>query len=618
MLVADPALHRREPRPLPSPSTSWHIRAIPAPRSALVQAPVSQPGGRSEAMAPDLPAMESPLGTSLADEIENAYKSPRSGRIFTLMGPNGAGKSRLLRAIKAQLDQKNVPSFYLTSNRPPHIQLSIPALSAEFAPLLEGKKEPWRHIFDALLQPAKIIPGSTKSGKADLKLALGAFLYRAVTDYDNQYEKYKEDLAKYHDNGGGEKPMPPPRLIDAIEAKIERIIGYKTTIEVQSHRTVKTIKMSFSVDGKNVELNDLSDGEKQILIIGFFLMQADQMSFVFLADEPELYLNEARAVELWENLEISFHDAVFLYATHSPSFATRPVVDKAFLIDRKTGVIPLDPMQPLPATVVRDIVGARIQILRNSKPIIFCEDDAHELLIKDLFDDQFHPVKLGGCEAVSRVIASERAWTQTRSRGVSLCELVDRDAQDEREVLDLEAKGVFCLPFYETEAVLLLPEMALFFILEVTGRTITPDAYNSWLVSSAEFYRKAQLAKLEKYLVYRRHSSLSYDFDENNRTLENVTVLPPDKLEEDFIRRANEMLDSINMRDILGILRQIKSKLLYTGVRVEATKKVGKCFPENALHCFRLLRGYKGFREHLLAVESLIELKGKVEAALRR
>ncbi len=187
------------------------------------------------------------------------------------------------------------------------------------------------------------------------------------------------NLLEFHDGTISEKPQRKPKLVEAVQDTLKEVIGY----DAQITRGDRETKITFRRGDQQFDSAQLSDGEKHLLLASVFLVAEYPGRFIFLVDEPELYLNEARAIDVWESLEAKFPRAVFLYATHNIVFATRPTVDATYLMGLDGNIEQVDRDRPIPSAIIRDIVGTRIQLLRSSATPIFCEDELSKLVLED-------------------------------------------------------------------------------------------------------------------------------------------------------------------------------------------------------------------------------------------
>lgn len=270
-----------------------------------------------------------PAEVTLTDRLREAYSHPEAGRVFSLVGPNGAGKSRCLSGIRDTLSRDDIPCMLWPARRALHLQ-SGPEDPVPSPGTLDGV---WTYFMDRFVKWGNPLDAST---------VLSALLINIVDSDIKRVDQYKDILYQWSksQNLGNSlaKPVEPPSIIAIVESTISNILGYKTSLTwtisnpgTPGHHYIVTL--TFRKDEHSFDFYGLSDGEKEIVVISMFLIKSDNRKFVFLIGEPETFLNEARAIEIWERLEMQFPQAVFLYATHNLGFATRPTVDKTYVID---------------------------------------------------------------------------------------------------------------------------------------------------------------------------------------------------------------------------------------------------------------------------------------------
>ncbi|MFB2681455.1 AAA family ATPase [Shewanella mangrovisoli] len=96
--------------------------------------------------------------------------------------------------------------------------------------------------------------------------------------------------------------------------KIINSMMQRKTFSINAQNELQIITQS----GKNLPLNKLSSGEKQLLIVlGEALLQ-EKKPWVYIADEPELSLHVTWQETLVENLRSINPNAQIIFATHSP------------------------------------------------------------------------------------------------------------------------------------------------------------------------------------------------------------------------------------------------------------------------------------------------------------
>jgi len=80
-------------------------------------------------------------------------------------------------------------------------------------------------------------------------------------------------------------------------------------------------ELTIRKDGKRIPTDDLSSGEKQLLILLIETLLQKEEPFVFLADEPELSLHVEWQAKVISSIKILNPRSQVIVATHSPEIA---------------------------------------------------------------------------------------------------------------------------------------------------------------------------------------------------------------------------------------------------------------------------------------------------------
>jgi hypothetical protein len=155
---------------------------------------------------------------------------------------------------------------------------------------------------------------------------------------------------------------------------------------------------------------ELSDGERQALFILADIALSAESHSLIVADEPELNLNPLLANRLWDTLERYLPNAVFIYGTHSISFAMRPSVAAVVALKANgRSALQVDSFNALDRNEAREFLGAIPAILSAATALVVEGDD-------DSFDAPFYRwvigrtdiavVPIGGCQDVTPSRAS--------------------------------------------------------------------------------------------------------------------------------------------------------------------------------------------------------------------
>lgn len=112
-------------------------------------------------------------------------------------------------------------------------------------------------------------------------------------------------------------------VINSNPKKIERITSIINGLFAGSGRSISKFdsKITFQQDGEEVELNDLSTGQKRLMIILLTVILQNEKPSILLLDEPEtsLHITTQRAL-VRTILELNPNVQLFI-ATNSPSIA---------------------------------------------------------------------------------------------------------------------------------------------------------------------------------------------------------------------------------------------------------------------------------------------------------
>lgn len=217
----------------------------------------------------------------------------------------------------------------------------------------------------------------------------------------------------------------------------------------------------------------MSDGERLVLyILGqVLLIEPDSLLIV---DEPELHMNRALLVRLWDLVERARPDCSFIYLTHDIDFAASrrnaqlyavmnfiPPTYKDVLVRKRTRLEEDTPamwtIEPLPSSteLPRELL---VRMVGSRKPILFVEGKQgglEETIYRAIYVD-FTVIPSGSCGQVIQFVRSFRKHEELH--WLHCAGLVDRDNRDPASDGRLE-EGIFTLPVQELENLLLAPDI---------------------------------------------------------------------------------------------------------------------------------------------------------------
>lgn len=204
---------------------------------------------------------------------------------------------------------------------------------------------------------------------------------------------------------------------------------------------------------------EMSDGERVMLYMICQVLVLKPNSLLII-DEPELHIHKAIVSKLWDKLEETRQDCVFMYITHDLTFALSRNTERVLWIREFNGedwnykFLEVSDYSDLPYDLLYEIIGTRQKIL-----FVEGEKNSYDhLLYQEIFRDKgYHVIPCGGCQDVVKFVKSKRAYEKLNS--INVYGIVDRDFRTEAEITSLEADGVFCLSVAEVENLFIVPSI---------------------------------------------------------------------------------------------------------------------------------------------------------------
>lgn len=247
--------------------------------------------------------------------------------------------------------------------------------------------------------------------------------------------------------------VPPLTKLDRLKNIWDLLLPHRKLVVSANNITV-TMKGTLSVQ---YNASELSDGERVIFyLIGQTLLS--RPNTILIIDEPELHINRAILLKLWDILESSRSDCTFIYITHDIEFTLSRRSARKFAINsyikEPKELWDLEEISAdigLSEEVITRVAGSRC-------PVLFVEGDNSGLDIafyRCIYDD-FTIIPVGSCDAVIHAVSSFKQLEKFHR--VQCLGIVDRDGRNNDEIKYLLAKNVHVLSVSEIESVFLLRE----------------------------------------------------------------------------------------------------------------------------------------------------------------
>ena len=127
------------------------------------------------------------------------------------------------------------------------------------------------------------------------------------------------------------KILNEPERASDVQKHIDLLFEIGNSMFAETGKTISISKDSelvFNQDGTILKIDDLSSGERQLLLLLVSVFLQDNQPSILLADEPEVSLHISWQQFLIDNLRRLNPNCQLIIATHSPSIISRGWGDK--------------------------------------------------------------------------------------------------------------------------------------------------------------------------------------------------------------------------------------------------------------------------------------------------
>jgi len=262
------------------------------------------------------------------------FDIPLDSKVNILAGINGSGKTTIFNIIEGMATRQmngvkkliQDATIHLTSHNDTSRHISYPndyenspkiqnlvKINTFDVPIKDKRKiSKDRNQLDVELQ--ELIDGNVnESNFVKLDSKLNSEIIKAYEQADNNVAQKKKEIIPHF-----------LRLINSFFRETEKQIKFTEdkNIFIQSH------------NNNRLKINQLSAGEKQLLIILFTIFLQEQKPYIVLLDEPEISLHLSWQEKLIDTILAINPNCQLLIATHSPSIFGMGWGDKFINIDK--------------------------------------------------------------------------------------------------------------------------------------------------------------------------------------------------------------------------------------------------------------------------------------------
>lgn len=432
----------------------------------------------------------------------------------------------------------------------------------------------------------------------------GPLLNRLFADRAREAHEYMQRGRATAGNPGA----PPQGNLDKLKEIWERIFPHRV-LEFGDH--VVQAKMAVSPElGKADELyraSALSDGER----VGFYLAAQVLLApknALLVIDEPELHLHESIQSAIWDALEGSRPDCVFVYITHDLGFAASrvgavKVVLHDYIAPTENQDVGVWKWQLVPATdeIPEDVI---LRILGSRRATLFVEGivGSWDHKLYEVLLPQYYIVPNGGADDVIKAVRAFDALP--RLHRYHPHGLIDLDDRSGAEITALNRRGIHVLPVAGVENLLTLPECLEAFAATLSwtddsARNAAIEDAKRRVISEMKTVRLRTIAKRASHAIRQRLSSVSADGYEKtdliNAVSAAVAAAAPEAVYDTAVITIDTALDATDGTAYEATLRVFRNKGILEAA-ANAFRLQGQIFGQKIID---LIRNDENLREKL-------------------
>ena len=375
-------------------------------------------------------------------DIEGNTNYIENKKSVVLIGANGAGKTRM--------------SIWIDENNP---EINIHRISAQKSLNLPQMVSPT----EIQMAEEEFLYGTTndnkywlkQDGKNSSRWGNSPETY-LLNDYDKlmrllMTENYEKSIEYREKHKNGNEEFDNDTRLEKIKEIWEDVI---------LHRKIKICAGKIETSNRNEDdyYNgcEMSDGERAIFYFIGEVLCAKENSLIII-DEPENHLHKSILVRLWNAIECSRPDCMFLYITHNLDFASSRINSqiiwvKEFFAEDGWRYDLLDD--------INSSDSLKLEIMGNRQKVLLVEGTASKSIDRKLYSKVYPEFNIIPMESCNAVIQTTKAYNQTNNLHYEEVKgIIDRDRRDEEEITKLKEKNIFVPKVAEIENLFLITDV---------------------------------------------------------------------------------------------------------------------------------------------------------------
>ena len=291
----------------------------------------------------------------------------------------------------------------------------------------------------------------------DVNELLKTFINRINPDHKSKIECNLEDLRNSifysvltDENGNIRVDENGNKLLAEIGITDTEV--FQNLTQAYMPKNEKIIKDIIIQIDDDITVEQLSEGEKKLILVKTVLEILSDEKTLVLMDEPDAHLHEIRKKKLYSMMG-EYPNRQIVIATHSPTFIDIAEPDQVKMLKLDdSGKAMLYEEEKLEA--IRNLTGSRINAFLE-RPILYCEgtEASVESVLYPLLFPEYKIVPAGGHEEVIYLTKTyNRTFGDTTHYAIGI---IDWDYKTEAQLSALKNEKIYALKVVEVENVLM-------------------------------------------------------------------------------------------------------------------------------------------------------------------
>lgn len=337
---------------------------------------------------------------------------------------------------------------------------------------------------------------------------------------------------------------------------------------------------------KLYNINDMSDGEKVVILYILSVLNAEENSYIII-DEPETFLNPSIYKKLWNLLENIRKDCIFIYISHNVDFILTRFNNDLYWLRSFDGKKNWEIQQidedrfELPRELLTEILGSQV-------PILFCEGTKESLdyrIYSILFDRKASIIPVGGHIEVEKYT---KLYNNIENKKTTAYGIIDRDQHSHEKIEEYKKDNIFVLYFNEIEMLLISEEIVDILIealpdeYKIKKEEFKDKFFTIMKNRKEEIINKKIKAKVDEFFETERADERKCDDTEMiiNNVSDRIRELNIEEEKEEFNEKIEKIITKKNYEEALkichfkDILKLVGKEIYYSNYEIHAIGKL--------------------------------------------